>query len=242
VVWLHSSVNALVIDDKRYENVAETMFFLCPEFNWKVEVEESGQSYGYVLCLSEKILSSPELNRLQISDIRIMHNHVVHIAQLSPGIEKRVQAILEMIDELLSSNLGHREDAIIALISAFFVYTDGQCNIKSSIDMVNSKSKLVYRYKKLLNQHVNEFHSLAEYASVLNVSPKYLNECVRDVIGVSAKSMIIEQLELRARHSLKFTDKSVKEIAFDLGFSSPDYFSSFCRKHIGKSPRKYRTA
>lgn len=216
------------------------MFFLCPDFNWEVEVEESCQSHGYVLCLSEKILNNPELSRLQISDIRVMHNNVVHIAQLSPGIEMRVQSILEMIDELLSTDLEHREDAIISLINAFFVYTDGQCNIKSRIDMVNSKSKLVYRYKKLLNQRVNEFHNLREYATVLNVSPKYLNECVRSVIGVSAKSMIIEQLELRARHSLKFTDKSVKEIAYDLGFSSPDYFSSFCRKHIGISPSKYR--
>lgn len=240
VVWLRATAKALVVDDKRYEDVADTMFFLCPSFDWKVEVKKESQSHGYVLCLSEKLLNAPQLSRLQISDIRVMHSNVVHMAQLSPGIEARVQSILEMIDELLSTNLGHREEAILSLINAFFVYTDGQCNIKSQIDNANSKSRLVYRYKKLLNQRVSELHILSEYATELNVSPKYLNECVRDVLGVSAKSMIIEQLELRARHVLKFSDKSVKEIAYDLGFSSPDYFSAFCRKHIGQSPSHYR--
>lgn len=241
VVWLRAQTAALVVGDQRYENVSDTMFFLCPHFHWKVEVAEEHQSYGYVFCLSDKIMNAPQLSRLHITDMRVLHGRVVHQAQLSPGIENRVQSILEMIDELLSTDLNHREEAILALINTFFVYTDGQCNIKSKIGGHNRKSTLVFRYKKLLNEKVTELHSLSDYADELNVSPKYLNECVQEVLGVSAKGMIIEQLELRARHVLKFTDKSVKEVAYDLGFSSPDYFSSFCRKHIGHSPSQYRT-
>lgn len=241
VVWLRKATKAIVVNGIRYENISDTMFFLCPHFHWKIEVEEEHVSHGYIFCLSDKILNSPQLSRLHITDMRILHSHMVHIAQLSPGIERRVQSILEMIDELLSTNLGHREEAILSLVNAFFVYTDGQCNIKSQIETPNGKSSLVFRYKRILNERVTELHSLSEYADELNVSPKYLNECVQDVLGVSAKSMIIEQLELRARHVLKFTDKSVKEVAYDLGFSSPDYFSAFCRKHIGQSPSQYRT-
>lgn len=240
VIWLRKPIKALMVDEQRYEHVSDTMFFLCPHFHWKVEVEEEHLSHGYIFCLSDKILNSPQLSRLHITDMRILHSNVVHMAQLSPGIERRVQSILEMIDELLSTNLAHREEAILSLVNAFFVYTDGQCNIKSQIDSPSGKSSLVFKYKRLLNERVTELHSLSKYANQLNVSPKYLNECVQEVLGVSAKGMIIEQLELRARHVLKFTDKSVKEVAYDLGFSSPDYFSAFCRKHIGHSPSQYR--
>lgn|SRR5690606_18942728 len=73
----------------------------------------------------------------------------------------------------------------------------------------------------------------------LHISPKYLNECVQGVLRTSAKSLIVEQLTIRARHDLKFSDKSIKEIAFELGLTSPTYFSSFCKKNLGCSPTHY---
>ena len=79
-------------------------------------------------------------------------------------------------------------------------------------------------------------HEVTFYATQLNVSPKYLNECVQEVLSVSSKSIIIEQLLMRSRHELKFSNKSIKEISFELGFSSPDYFSYFFKTHTGIKP------
>ncbi|WP_081474727.1 helix-turn-helix domain-containing protein [Cyclobacterium marinum] len=45
---------------------------------------------------------------------------------------------------------------------------------------------------------------------------------------------------MTARHELKFTDKPIKEIAYQLGFSSPDYFSYYLKKHTNLSPRQIR--
>ncbi|MFA7584396.1 MAG: helix-turn-helix domain-containing protein [Proteiniphilum sp.] len=45
---------------------------------------------------------------------------------------------------------------------------------------------------------------------------------------------------MRARHELKFTDKSVKEVGFELGFNTPDYFTYFVKKHTGLSPSQLR--
>nr|WP_245224833.1 helix-turn-helix domain-containing protein [Pseudozobellia sp. WGM2] len=75
---------------------------------------------------------------------------------------------------------------------------------------------------------------------MLHISDKYLNECVKDVLGVNAKHLIDEQLIMRSRHQLKFSDLVIKEIAFKLGFSSPDYFSSFVKKHTGITPTQLR--
>ncbi|MGB3511219.1 MAG: hypothetical protein WBA93_18685, partial [Microcoleaceae cyanobacterium] len=78
---------------------------------------------------------------------------------------------------------------------------------------------MVYKFKKLVDKHVCEFHEVADYASLLNISPKYLNECVKEVLLVGSKNIIIEQLLMSSRHALKFSNKTIKEISFELGFS-----------------------
>ncbi|WP_338418074.1 helix-turn-helix domain-containing protein [Pseudotamlana carrageenivorans] len=52
--------------------------------------------------------------------------------------------------------------------------------------------------------------------------------------------IIIEQLLMRSRHALKLSNKSIKEISFDLGFSSPDYFSYFFKTHTTTTPSGLR--
>lgn len=59
-------------------------------------------------------------------------------------------------------------------------------------------------------------------------------------MGVTAKHLIKEQLIIHARRDLKFTDKSVKEIAIQLGFTEPFHFSSFFKKSIGIAPTDFR--
>ncbi|MDG1260634.1 MAG: helix-turn-helix domain-containing protein [Flavobacteriales bacterium] len=93
-----------------------------------------------------------------------------------------------------------------------------------------------------MNRDVLENHEVSYYAELLNISPKYLNDCVQEVISTSAKSIIVEQLVMRSRRELRFSSKSIKEISFELGFSSPDYFSSFFKTHAGMSPSGMRKA
>jgi len=185
-------------------------------------------------------LNHPNFKNLHITEIRILNTSEIPKINLSPGIEKRIQALLEMLDELIATNLNHREEAFLSLLYTFFVYCDGKCNIKTVVTDNNARSALVYKFKKCVDHYIMRYHEVGQYASILNVSDKYLNECVKDILKVNAKYLIDEQLVMRARHNLKFTDKSVKEISFDLGFSSPDYFSYFFKKQTGFSPTQLR--
>ena len=98
----------------------------------------------------------------------------------------------------------------------------------------------MYKFKKLADQRIVELHEVNEYAQLLNISSNYLNECVKEILGVNAMQIITEQRIMRSRHELKFTNKTIKEICFDLGFSSPDYFSYFFKKHTGTAPSSLR--
>jgi AraC-like DNA-binding protein len=240
VFWIQNGVKSLEIDRVSYNNVSNSIFFLHPSINWKISKENSTTSSGYILYLSKEILDNPLLSKLHINEIRLFTTEEIPKINLSPGIEKRIQSILEMLDELIGSELNHKDDAIISLLNTIFVYCDGQCNIKSVISENDAKKAIVYKFKKLVDKWFAKYHKVSDYADLLNVSDNYLNECIKETIGVNAKAVIIEKRIMTSRHALKFTDKTVKEICFELGFSSPDYFSYFFKKHTGVTPSMLR--
>lgn len=240
VFWIQNEVEGIEINKTLYKNVSNAVFFLNPTFNWKIFKKDTSTSSGYVLLVPKQILNHPTFKNLHITEVRLFSADEIPKINLSPGIETRIQSILEMLDELISTNLKHREEAILSLLNTFFVYCDGKCNIKSVITDNNAKSALVYKFKKSINQHITQYHEVGYYSNTLNVSDKYLNECVKEVLGVNAKHLIDEQLVMRSRHNLKFTDKTIKEVGYELGFSSPDYFSYFIKKHTGSTPSQLR--
>ena len=75
-------------------------------------------------------------------------------------------------------------------------------------------------------------HSIAEKLA-MNTSTLYA--IVKEFSGVSPKEWITNRLIQEAQRKLHYTDISVKELAYDLGFSDPDYFSRLFKKSTGKS-------
>jgi AraC family transcriptional regulator, transcriptional activator of pobA len=240
ICWIQNEERDIVINNTLYKKVSNSVFFLNPDFRWKILKKKNASLSGYVLFLPKDILNHPSFKNLHITEIRILNTNEIPKINLTPGIEKRIQALLEMLDELIATNLNHREEAFLSLLYTFFVYCEGKCNIKTVVTDNNARSALVYKFKKCVDHHIVRYHEVGQYANILNVSDKYLNKCVKDILQVNAKYLIDEQLVMRARHNLKFTDKSVKEISFDLGFSSPDYFSYFFKKQTGLSPTQLR--
>lgn len=240
IVWIKDPIEGILIDDLLYKNISNNLFFLSPKHQWSIINWDGIDSKGYLLYLSDNIMNEPFLNRLQINEMRILHSDITYCIPILLNLGQRLQSIIEMLDELMTSNLNHREDAVLALINVFFVYCDGLCEEESRNSAHNGKSILVYKFTKLLNTKENEIQKVSQYAMKMNVSSTYLNECVHEILGISTKSLILMQLIARTKNALKFTDKSVKIIAYELGFSSPEYFSTFCKKHIGNSPTEYR--
>lgn len=236
VCWIQDSIEGIEIDGELHRNVSNSISFLNHNHQWKIHRGQKQEASGYIMSMQPEVLNNPVLSKLHINELRLFNSKEIPVIKLSPGIAKRTQALLEMIDELLGSELNHKEEAVLSLLNTFFVYCDGQCNIKSVITDNGSKSSMVYNFKKLVDKYLEQYHDVADYAKLLNITPKYLNECVKEVLGSTAKGIIAEQLLMRSRHRLKFSDQSIKEISYDLGFSSPDYFSYFFKNHTGMSP------
>jgi AraC family transcriptional activator of pobA len=85
-------------------------------------------------------------------------------------------------------------------------------------------------------------HDAAHYAAALAVPGSALSRALVTVTGRSTKELITERVMLEATRLLRFTDLTVGEIAFRVGFGDPLYFSRAFKRHTGRAPLAYRTA
>jgi AraC family transcriptional regulator, transcriptional activator of pobA len=100
----------------------------------------------------------------------------------------------------------------------------------------------VQRYRTLLEKHYREHRPLAFYAGALNVTPDHLSRTCRTVAGQSALELLHDRLMLEARRLLAYTPMTVAEVAAELGYDDPAYFSKFFAKAMGQAPSAYRSA
>ncbi|MEL6917893.1 MAG: helix-turn-helix domain-containing protein [Bacteroidota bacterium] len=109
--------------------------------------------------------------------------------------------------------------------------------------------KLVGRYQELIEIHFREenqwdysknLHSPSFYADILNIHPNHLNAIVKGNLGITALQYIHRHLIHLGKSYLTQTNLSIKEIAYQLQFDSPNNFSSFFKKHTQQTPGTYR--
>ena len=76
----------------------------------------------------------------------------------------------------------------------------------------------------------------------MNFSASYLSDLVRKETGKSAMEHIQLMLIDIAKEKLFEKNKTISEIAYELGFEYPQYFSRMFKKQVGMTPNEYRTA
>lgn len=79
-----------------------------------------------------------------------------------------------------------------------------------------------------------------DFAALLSIHVNYLNRSVKEVTGKSTTKLIAERITAEVKALLQYSDWSIAEIAFSLGFEYPNYFSSFFKKETGNIPKFYR--
>jgi AraC-like DNA-binding protein len=95
-------------------------------------------------------------------------------------------------------------------------------------------------FTNLLEANFRQRHDSQFYITALATTPKRLNAILVRVAGKTAVQLILDRLMVEAKRSLRFTNKSVKKIAFELGFEDAYYFTRLFKKKNGVSPKRFR--
>lgn len=118
--------------------------------------------------------------------------------------------------------------------------------IKSQLQ--NAASRLSTRFLNLLEQQYpisSPFEPLklrkpADFAGELAVHVNHLNAVVQEVTGKSTRQLIADRLLSESKALLYYSDWSVADIAYSLGFEYPNHFTTFFRKNTGFTPLALR--
>ncbi len=102
--------------------------------------------------------------------------------------------------------------------------------------MINRQYQVMHEYKKLVELHFKDVKNLKDYSEMMNLSPKYLSECVKSQTGKSAHKIIQERVVMEAEWLLKNKSLSIKDIAYQLGFRAPESFTRYFSKNTGIPP------
>jgi AraC family transcriptional regulator, transcriptional activator of pobA len=104
----------------------------------------------------------------------------------------------------------------------------------------NARTALVARFREKVESHLRMGLSIAQYAKALSVTPARLRAACLEVTGKPPARVLEDRLLLEARRTLTYTNMTVAETAYYLGFADPAYFSRFFSKHAGESPATFR--
>jgi AraC family transcriptional regulator, transcriptional activator of pobA len=96
------------------------------------------------------------------------------------------------------------------------------------------------RLRKLIDTHYRDNWTIAEYVKVLGSTPHLLDKAARESFEKPIKQLILERRLLEAKRLLKFTIRSSEDIAAELGFKDPAYFSREFKKHMSIAPGEWR--
>jgi len=91
----------------------------------------------------------------------------------------------------------------------------------------------------LIETHFITEKGAAFYIKKLNISAKKLNKICESITNKKIKYLIQDRIILEIRKELYLGKKTVKEIAYDLGFTEPSYLTRFTKKHTGLTPKEF---
>src|SRR5450432_940371 len=155
-----------------------------------------------------------------------------------------IYSIIEYIKaEMLLAGLA-QQDLLIAYLKILLIRAIRIKFLKSTtsllLDRDTADANLLRQLKGMIEIHFKTKHSGGEYAELLNISIKTLGRIVKNHFRITLTEIISERIVMEAKRELNLTSKSVKAIAYDLGFNDDYHFSRYFKNKIKVSPQLYR--
>jgi len=161
-----------------------------------------------------------ELNREQLDKIGL----------LQQVFEEEFEAIDNIQEDMLRMLLKRLIIIITRIAKSQFI----------DVALTDSKLNIIRQYNLLVEHHYKTEHGVKFYAEQLNRSPKTLANLFALYNHKSPLAVIQERVFLEAKRLLIYTDKSSKEVAYELGFEDVGYFSNFFKKMASIAPTAFR--
>lgn len=246
VFFKESNCGDLRYGCKNYDYQEGTLVFLEPGQAIGSNSEEYFQPQGYALIFHPELIHGTSLGR-HISDYTFFSYEVNEALHVSDSERQIVLDCFSKIDyELKNAADKHSKKLIVANIELFLDYClrffERQFTTRNHIH-----KSLLEKFEELLNNYFSSEKpqvlgspTVGYCASQLHLSKNYFGDLIKKETGKSAQEYIHLKIIEIAKKRILGSDKSLNEIAYELGFRYSQHFSRFFKQHTGQSPNEYR--
>lgn len=154
-----------------------------------------------------------------------------------------VESTLQLMKTERNRTKSYRQDNSLRLLLQFLLLRIARLQQEDICEFSNVDATGYDLYQKFVTLLENQFleqNSVEYYADAINLSVSNLSNLTKRILGKSAKQVILDRINLEAQRLLQFSDLSVKEIAFALGYNDPYQFSHAFKNYNHSSPSEYR--
>ncbi|WP_179351097.1 helix-turn-helix domain-containing protein [Winogradskyella vidalii] len=160
---------------------------------------------------------------------------------LDASEQKKFNTLHDVFIDELETKDNIQAEMLRMLMARFIIKSTRLLKAKEGIVETPKSSKvdLLREFNFLVEQHFKTEHSVAFYAEKLFKSPKTLSNNFAK-LNRSPLQIIHQRIVLEAQRLLSYTDKTAKEIAYDIGFEDASHLSRLFKKHTTLSPSDYK--
>ncbi|EAQ37673.1 transcription regulator, AraC family [Dokdonia sp. MED134] len=230
----------------KYDFTNGALIFIAPRQVLQWDSSVIYDQKGFSLTFHEDFIKGTELVA-QIKKYNFFSYNVNEALHLSPKEEKQIESIVNNINTEYHNNQDEfSKDIIISQLSTLLKYANRFyerqfLNRKEfSTDLLSLFNQQLDTYFETGQLQENGIPSIEQIAGKLSVSQRYLSDTLKKETGKTTTEHLQLYLIDEAKNTLLNPQKSISEVAYELGFEYPPYFSRLFKKKEGISPSQYR--
>jgi AraC family transcriptional activator of pobA len=189
-------------------------------------------------------LSATSIHTKNVEAFDFLSSQVSPLLAIDQESMDTLTSILSILENKIDTRneLAFQDEVMINLFTGFIYEISALYQKQQTIGEVKGtrKEELTFRFLKILPQHFKEERSVQAYAAMLNITPKYLSQTVKEITGKTAGEFIDEIVMMEAKVALNDPALTIAQVAAYLNFADQFFFSKFFKKQSGISPSKYR--
>ncbi|MDO5968612.1 AraC family transcriptional regulator [Flavivirga aquimarina] len=170
-------------------------------------------------------------------------NDHIPLIHLNEKEQKKFNILHEVFVDELETKDTIQAEMLRMLMARFIIKSTRILKAKDTIETKqvskDSKTELLRNFNVLVESYFRKEHSVSFYAEKLFKSPKTLSNTFAK-LNTSPLRIIHERLILESKRLLVYTDKTAKEIAFEIGFEDASHLSRLFKKHTSFSPSEFK--
>lgn len=231
----------LTVDFNHYKTKKPSLFFLT---NQHLSIQK-GKDESILLFYNRDFYCIQIHDKEVACDGLLFHNvFEIPFVELDDSETSLIKSLFQNIQDELKGKDSSAEEMIRTYVKQIIIRATRKWK-KQNLDndtlkIPGSELHIFRDFSRHLEIHFREKHNVADYAELLHIAPKTLTHKFKNLKLESPNQFIINRILLEAKRLLFYTDKPVKEIAYDLGYEDPAYFNRLFTNKTGSTPVNFK--